>query len=92
MFSPHIGETFQVNVGLEQPIPLQLVAADAMNERYYHLEGTRTPFSLVFAGPPNLRLPQQTYMVEHDTLGTFPLFLVPIKPEKDSSRYEAVFN
>ena len=92
MFSPHVGETFRVDVGLEQPIPLTLVEATAVNERYFHLEGTRTPFSLVFAGAPNLRLPQRIYMVEHDALGTFPLFLVPIQPRKDSSRYEAVFN
>lgn len=48
------------------------------------------PFSLVFratAGPP---LPQQTFTVEHEEIGTFDLFLVPIAADQKGTLYEAV--
>ena len=49
------------------------------------------PFSLVFVGPARFVLPQQTYRVEHDSLGELDLFLVPIGPNGGGMRYEAVF-
>ena len=51
----------------------------------------RVPFALVFRGPAGDVLPQGTYHVEHDALGAFDLFLVPIGADADGVRYEAVF-
>ncbi len=51
----------------------------------------RTPFSVVFRGPLSPILPQATYRLEHDGLGTLDLFIVPLGPERDAMRYEAVF-
>ena len=59
-------------------------------------EGVSTPtheqFSLLFQGPQTHFLPQMTYHVEHDRLGEFDLFLVPVGRAQDSFQYEAVFN
>ena len=48
-------------------------------------------FSLLFATPDSA-LPQATYAVEHDRLGSFLLFLVPVLDDAGEQRYEAVFN
>jgi hypothetical protein len=36
-------------------------------------------------------LPQRIYRIEHATLGAFDLFLVPIGPDAQGLRYQAVF-
>jgi hypothetical protein len=58
-------------------------AEDAQNEK----------FSLVFAGPRNQPLGQDTYTFEHSGLGEFEMFIATIGVD-DSSRYyyEATFN
>jgi hypothetical protein len=37
-------------------------------------------------------LPQRVYTLEHDSMGAFELFLVPVARDEKSFRYEAVFN
>jgi uncharacterized protein DUF6916 len=79
-FSAHVDSTFRIadgpEVKLEEVRPLGEATGDG-----------RAPFSIVFSGPQEQTLPQQTYKVEHDELGEFDLFLVPLGP----GRYEAVF-
>ena len=49
-------------------------------------------FALHFRGPDDVFLPQQTYRMEHERLGTFDLMLVPIGKNEQGFIYEAVFN
>jgi hypothetical protein len=49
-------------------------------------------FAILFHGPADPLLPQRTYFFEHDTLGSFELFIVPIGRDQEGCRYEAVFN
>jgi hypothetical protein len=49
-------------------------------------------FSLVFRGQPDMPLEQGMYRMEHDTLETSDLFLVPISRDQDGFCYEACFN
>lgn len=51
----------------------------------------RAPFSLVFRGPGDRVLPQRIYRLAHDELGEFEFFLVPIGPDREGMRYEAIF-
>ena len=51
----------------------------------------RQPFSIVFRGPGDVLLPQRIYMIEHEEIGAFDLFLVPIGPDERGLRYEAIF-
>jgi hypothetical protein len=52
---------------------------------------SRIPFSVLFCGPLSPMLPQATYRLENDGLGKLDLFIVPLGPERDVMRYEAVF-
>jgi hypothetical protein len=49
-------------------------------------------FSVFFAGSGDFYLPQRVYTLEHDSMGAFELFLVPVARDEKSFRYEAVFN
>jgi hypothetical protein len=51
----------------------------------------RRPFSIVFRGPGDVLLPQRIYRMEHARIGSFELFLVPIGPDEEGLRYEAIF-
>ncbi|RVV96983.1 hypothetical protein EKE94_15035 [Mesobaculum littorinae] len=48
-------------------------------------------FSLLFHGPPEPRLTQATYRVEHRTVGAHDMFLVPVARTAAGIQYEAVF-
>lgn len=62
---------------------LQAAAPDADNEK----------FSLLFQGPPEPPLPQDTYTFQHPRIGTFAMFIVPVGSADGTHRYyEAVFN
>jgi hypothetical protein len=47
-------------------------------------------FSLAFTGPSGRRLGQDTYSVDHKTLGRFDMFIVPVGPPGGTPVYEAV--
>jgi len=54
----------------------------------------RQAFSLIFRGPKNRPLDQRIHNLEHERLGRFDLFLVPIGPGVDGNGpyYQAIFN
>jgi uncharacterized protein DUF6916 len=79
-FSPHVQSKFRIEDGPE-------VQLEEVRTLGTESDDQRAPFSIVFSGPQEQTLPQQTYKVEHDELGGFELFLVPLGP----GRYEAVF-
>src|SRR2546430_1422310 len=91
-FSPFVGETFLIDAGAEAPVELELIAAEELESRFRRADAPRMPFSIVFRGPAELRLPQRMYAMEHKEIGAFEIFLVPIGPDEHGLRYEAVFN
>jgi Domain of unknown function (DUF6916) len=93
-FAPHLGETFRLHPDAAPPFGVDLIEARALGEPASDEAvdgGPRAPFSIVFRGPTDRLLPQRIYRLEHDELGAFELFLVPIGPDRDGMRYEAVF-
>jgi len=92
-FSGRIGETFRVD-GEAEAIEVELVSAVEAQPRADGLPGTpsgRLPFSLVFRGPREPVLPQRIYRFEHEGLGAFEIFIVPIGADESGMQYEAVF-
>lgn len=49
-------------------------------------------FSLLFRVRQQQPYPQKIYAVEHDELGKFEIFIVPVSRDADGVCYEAVFN
>jgi hypothetical protein len=89
-FAPHLGETFRIQAADSEWAEMTLIEATALGQGTAS-EGLRAPFSIVFRGPRDPVLPQGTYRVEHAAIGAFELFLVPIGPDGEGMRYEAVF-
>ncbi len=89
-FAPHQDEPFRLHPDAGDPLDLRLVEVTPLGERTAPAGG-RAPFSLVFRGPRAPLLPQRIYRLEHDAIGTFEIFLVPIGPDQEGMRYEAVF-
>jgi hypothetical protein len=49
-------------------------------------------FALLFVIPVDRFLPQRTYQFSHESMGQFPLFIVPVGQDGRGLLYEAVFN
>ncbi len=91
-FSGHLGGTFRIYAGSGEPLELELISATGLGgSPEGGASGRRQPFSIVFRGPGDILLPQRTYWVEHEQIGSFDLFLVPIGPDEKGLCYEAIF-
>jgi len=92
-FAEHLHSTFRIHFDPADPAEVELVEAVLLRIRTRGDEPPRrAPFSLVFRGPREPWFPQRIYKVEHERMGSFGLFLVPIGPDADGMRYEAIFN
>jgi hypothetical protein len=88
-FAERLTETFRIRRSVEDVgVDVTLSSAEPLAQ---DAVGGRMPFSIMFRGPADRILPQQIFAIEHETLGTFELFLVPLTPDRDGARYEAVF-
>jgi hypothetical protein len=89
-FAGCLNERFRIHADTAS-FDVELIQAEALGP---HHDGSarRESFSLVFRGPLQPVLPQRIYRLEHEGLGTLEIFLVPVGPDKDGMRYEAVFN
>ena len=85
-FDKHVGDEFVATSDDGEKLVLRLQSAEQTGEGP---EGHREPFSLVFHG--DAQLPQQTHSLEHEKLGELDIFLVPLGPDAEGMRYEAVF-
>ena len=86
VFDEYIGTSFQVRkdaVNTERLV-LEQVKVRENSERL-------DTFTLLFSSPSGEPMTQASYLFEHEQMGLFPLFLVPVMTLK-GMRYEAVFN
>ena len=88
-FRPHIGDRFRMGPASGPTLDAELIEATKLRDA---TGDGRAPFSLVFRGPDEPVLPQRIYPLEHDDLGEIEIFLVPVGPDDDGMRYEAVFS
>jgi hypothetical protein len=90
-FDPHVGDEFELELGDDRTLSLELVSSDALSSGTVE-SATRAPFSLIFRSPGERRhAHQQIFTVRHAELGAMEIFLVPIGPDEGGMRYEAVF-
>jgi hypothetical protein len=93
-----VGQVFRVHPPAAKWVDLELEEAADLTPRYVGLRAVQAQpvagecFSLLFRGPYDRPLPQDTYRFAHDSLGEFVLLIVPLFPEEKARVYEAVFN
>jgi hypothetical protein len=86
-FSEHLHTMFRILLPEKDPLPVELIE---VTELKYSPQVEQ--FSLIFRGPLAPQCQQQIQRMEHDKMGTFDLFLVPIGPDKEGMLYQASFN
>jgi hypothetical protein len=86
-FSQHLHTTFQVRAPGSEPLSFELIEVAEKNE-----SPRVEQFSLIFRGPVTPHLPQAIYTFEHEKMGTFDLFVVPLGPDSAGMSYQVVFN
>lgn len=87
-FSALTGQPFGVKAG-GQGIELILQSVTVLGHR--RADAARDPFSLLFQGPPRLRLQQGVYAFENQVLGTLEIFITQIGDGAQGSTFEAIF-
>jgi|SRR5205085_6633295 len=90
-FAEQLNTTFRVRVDTPQPLELKLIEVKGWHSQVEE-QGEMERFSVFFKGPANILMPQRIYTLEHEQLGTFDIFLVPVAQGEDGFRYEAIFN
>ncbi|HEV8370199.1 MAG TPA: hypothetical protein VGQ39_19760 [Pyrinomonadaceae bacterium] len=89
-FSENLNTKFSVSVADEQ-LEIELVEVKGYRSEHHEQQGMER-FSIYFQGTPEFILPQGLYSMGHARMGSFEIFLVPIKSQETGIQYEAVFN
>jgi len=86
-FAAQLNTNFRVQIDDANPLDLVLTTVSELttSER-------QEQFAIVFRGPLEMFLGQGLREFEHDEMGHFKLFLVPISKDDNGFYYEAVFN
>ena len=90
-FERCLNQTFEVRGANVEPLELELVAVKVVGEPIAGVT-TRHAFSLLFRGPRDRMLGQALYRFENELAGTLEFTIVPIGPDAEGLRYEAIFN
>jgi hypothetical protein len=95
-FLPHVNAKFRLRLDEATAVEMELVEAAHIagaHSRVPNKNGmVQDVFSLLFDGPEDRVLPQRSYPFEHDKIGRFELFLVPVEKLPGAIRYQVIFN
>ena len=88
-FSAHLNQPFCIREQSMEPLDATLIEVTELGANSE--DAARQAFSIILRVPKEIVLPQSIYRVEHAALGALDLFLVPLGPDNEGMRYEAVF-
>jgi hypothetical protein len=86
-FAKHLGTKFEIQVESDKAIELELTEVSELEQ-----SERQEQFAIVFRSPNEVFLGQGIQRMEHEQLGQFEIFIVPISRDDKGDRYEAVFN
>ena len=96
IFSPLVNSKFKLPIDGTHSLDMELTEAKALDGSYTMKPDrngmVQEAFSLMFDGPENPVLPQRIYSFEHEKIGRFDLFIVPVERTAAGIRYQALFN
>lgn len=92
-FAPHVGTFFQLT-DFDPPLQIELIEVAELDptEIPDELEEDvrEQPFSLLLEGPLNVDLVQDVYTVQHNTIETMVLLLVPVGPPVSAGDFQII--
>jgi hypothetical protein len=86
-FTENAKTKFRVPLDEDKVVELELTEVSELK-----LHPRQEEFSLEFRGPLDIFLGQGVRNFEHDAMGRFELFIVPVEQDAQGVYYEAVFN
>ena len=86
-FLQNVNTKFYVSADDTTRVELELAEVSELKQLKAHEQ-----FSVVFRGPLEFFMGQGMRAFDHETLGQFELFIVPIRQDGQGYYYEAVFN
>jgi archaellum component FlaF (FlaF/FlaG flagellin family) len=86
--SEQLNTKFRLSSGTGQSVEVELVEVTDNGE----VAGQTERFSALFRGSLEHFFQQGTYSLEHEQLGSFDLFIVPVRKDEAGFYYEAIFN
>lgn len=90
-FSPYVNSVFRLNAG-RLTVDVTLLEVKDIMSKGAVAQGGAECFSLLFRGGSNA-LPQNTYRLDHPSLGSFQMFLVPSGADDNGAQgYVAIVN
>ena len=89
-FTPYVNTVFRIYPDTSKTVKTTLVSVADIGPMPDKNRAGRECFVLNFRGSEPLR--QSTYRIEHDVLGRFDLFLVPVGKNRKGRYYQAVIN
>lgn len=90
VFAEHLNTKFYIQLE-DRRVELELVKVAGDKSTLDKIEGVDR-FAIYFLGPRDSYLPQHTYRLEHDALGSLEIFIVPIALRDKGYEYEAIFS
>jgi hypothetical protein len=90
-FSRHLNTKFSFAHKQLQGVSVKLIEVNDLTPKTMAAAGKEC-FAVVFIGPSNASLRQETYAVTHESLGRFDMLVVPIASHSEGVYYEAIFN
>ena len=93
-FENVLGSTFHFRKGNSNGTPVRLVGVSEFgggNSKQQSIENSES-FALIFVGPRDTPLKQDTYTVKHDLLGSFSMLISHGGPGPEGYYYHAVIN
>ena len=95
-FLPHVNAKFRLLLDDAETVEMELVEATHITGAHSRVPNknglVQDVFSLMFHGPEDRILPQRSYPFEHEKIGRFELFLVPVEKLPGAIRYQVIFN
>ena len=86
-FARHVNTTFRIRLNESETLPAELTEVSE-----HTVSPRQERFWVLFKTSNNVFLGQGQRAFEHDSMGSFELFIVPIGRDEDGTYYEAVFN
>ena len=89
-FQPRVGNRFRICPSQDDAVDAELIEARQLGGGG-RPTNRRAPFALVFRTTLTAVMPQRIYRVEHDAMGAYEIFLVPVGKDATGVLYEAIF-
>jgi len=88
-FEPHLNSRFTIHAAGSKVAEVTLIQVKNLKCQ----RQIKECFSLLFDAPGISRLPQDTYVLQHDSLGRLTFLMVPVLTKRTNrSRYEVIIN